>query len=149
MVLADGSVFPHKGRVNLADRTVNPQTGTLGLRAVFPNPGGLVKPGQFAKIRTVVEEQSDVIVIPAEAVQDLLGARYVYVVNDENVVVRRDVVPGAQVGQLWVIEKGLNPGEKVIVEGIQKVRPDAKVNPSVVPLPASGPSNGDAQAPAA
>ncbi len=139
MILADGSVYSHRGRVNLADRSVDPRTGTLGLRAVFPNPEGTIKPGQFARIRAVVKQESDVILVPQAAVMDLLGARYVYVVNDENVVVRRDVVPGVAVGQLYVIEKGLNPGEKVVVEGLQKVRPDIKVTPTVVPLPAANP----------
>jgi membrane fusion protein (multidrug efflux system) len=149
LILANGEVWPHKGKVNLTDTQVNAETGTLGLRAVFPNPGGVVKPGQFAKVRTVIEQATDVVVIPAQAVQDLLGARFVYVVNDENIVVRRDVVPGQQVGQMWIIDKGLSPGERVIVEGIQKVRPDAKVNPTVVPLASTGPSNPAPQAPAA
>jgi multidrug efflux pump subunit AcrA (membrane-fusion protein) len=108
-----------------------------------------VKPGQFAKIRTMVQQENDVVVIPAQAVQDLLGARFVYVVNDENVVQRRDVVPGTQVGEMWIIDKGLSPGERVIVEGIQKVRPDAKVNPTVVPLASVNRLETTQQAPAA
>lgn len=139
MVLADGTVYPDRGRVNLTDTSVNPETGTLGLRAVFPNRNGIVKPGQFAKIRAVVEQATGVIVVPAQAVQDLLGARFVYVVNDENIIVRRDVVPGAQLGRLWVIEKGLTAGERVVVDGLQKVRPELKVNPTVVPLETASP----------
>jgi membrane fusion protein (multidrug efflux system) len=135
LILADGSVHTHRGRVNLADRTVDPQTGTLGLRAVFPNPEGTIRPGQFARIRTVVEEARDVILLPQAAVMDQLGSRYVYIVTNEDVVARRDVVPGAQVGPNYVIDKGLEPGERVVIEGLQKVRPDVKVTPRVVPLP--------------
>lgn len=135
LILADGSVHPEVGRVDLADRSVDPTTGTLGLRAIFPNPEGLVKPGQFAKIRAAVIQTNDAIIIPQEAIQDLLGSRYVYVVGDDNVAKRRDVVPGARVGTMWVIDKGLNPGERVVVEGLQKVRPDIPVTPTTVPMP--------------
>ncbi len=135
LILADGSVHPEVGRVNLADRSVDPQTGTLGLRAIFPNPEGLVKPGQFAKIRAAIIQTDNAIIIPQEAIQDLLGSRYVYVVGDDNIAKRRDVVPGARIGTMWVIDKGLNPGERVVIEGLQKIRPDTPVTPTTVPLP--------------
>lgn len=135
LILADGSVHPEVGRVNLADRSVDPTTGTLGLRAIFPNPEGLVKPGQFAKIRAAIIQTDNAIIIPQEAIQDLLGSRYVYVVGDDNIAKRRDVVPGARVGTMWVIDKGLNPGERVVIEGLQKVRPDIPVTPTTVPMP--------------
>lgn len=135
LVLADGSVHPEVGRVDLADRSVDPTTGTLGLRAIFPNPEGLVKPGQFAKIRAAIIQTDNAIIIPQEAIQDLLGSRYVYVVGDDNIAKRRDVVPGARIGTMWVIDKGLNPGERVVIEGLQKIRPDSPVTPTTVPLP--------------
>lgn len=135
LILADGSVHPEVGRVNLADRSVDPATGTLGLRAIFPNPEGLVKPGQFAKIRAAIIQTDNAIIIPQEAIQDLLGSRYVYVVGDDNIAKRRDVEPGARIGTMWVIDKGLNPGERVVIEGLQKIRPDSPVTPTTVPLP--------------
>jgi membrane fusion protein (multidrug efflux system) len=134
LILADGQVYPHRGRINLADRTVNPETGTLGLRAVFPNPQGLVKPGQFARVRAVMQQVDNAVVIPQEAIQDLLGTRFVYIVRADNVVERRDVVPGSRVGALWVIDEGLGFGDRVVVEGVQNVRPNTTVVPMTKPL---------------
>jgi membrane fusion protein (multidrug efflux system) len=139
LILADGQVYPHRGRVNLADRQVDPETGTLGLRAVFPNPAGTVKPGQFARVRAVMQQVDNAVVIPQEAIQDLLGTRYVYVVRTDNMVERRDVVPGSRVGSYWVIDQGLGFGDRVVVEGVQNCRPNLAVTPLTKPNAAPSP----------
>lgn len=139
LILADGQVYPHRGRVNLADRNVDPETGTLGLRAVFPNPQGMVKPGQFARVRAVMQQADNAVVIPQEAIQDLLGTRFVYVVRADNVVERRDVVPGNRVGSYWVIDQGLGFGDRVVVEGVQNCRPNLAVTPLTKPSAAPAP----------
>jgi membrane fusion protein (multidrug efflux system) len=129
LVLADGSVFPHKGKVYFADRQVDQGTGTIKVATLFPNPGNLLRPGQFAKVRALIETQQGALLVPQRAVNELQGRYQVAVVGPDNKVELRWVTVGERTGSLWVIDEGLKPGERVIVEGIQKVRAGMPVTP--------------------
>jgi membrane fusion protein (multidrug efflux system) len=128
MVLADGSVHPHLGRLVFFDRTVDPLTGTILIEAAFPNPGGIVRPGQYGRVRAVVDSKQGAILVPQRSVQEIQGIYNVAVVGADSTVGFRTVKPAERIGELWVIDSGLKPGEKVVVEGLQKVRPGVKVN---------------------
>ena len=143
LTLADGSVFPQKGRVIIADRAVDLKTGTLSLTAEFPNPAGLLRPGQFGRVRAAAEVAENAILVPQRAVQEIQGAKSVLVVGADNTVALRTIRPGESVGDLLIVRDGVQPGERVIVDGIQKARPGAKVNPSVAP--AGSPSGAKAE----
>ncbi|MGB7970767.1 MAG: efflux RND transporter periplasmic adaptor subunit, partial [Candidatus Deferrimicrobiaceae bacterium] len=127
LILADGTVYPHKGRISLADRQVDVRTGTLRIGALFPNPGNLLRPGQFALVRATMETKKGALLVPQRAVSELQGKFLVAVVGADNTVDMRTVTPAERIGSLWVIDKGLNPGETVVVEGVQKVRTGARV----------------------
>ena len=129
LVLADGKVFPHKGKVYFADRQVDERTGTIKVATLFPNPGNLLRPGQFAKIRALIETQKGALLVPQRAVNELQGRFQVAVVGPDNKVDLRWVKVGERTGSLWVIDEGLKPGERVIVEGIQKVKAGMPVTP--------------------
>ena len=133
LTLADGSVFPHKGRVIITDRAVDLKTGTLSLTAEFPNPEGLLRPGQFGRVRVAAEMAENAILVPQRAVQEIQGAKSVLVVGADNMVALRTIRPGESVGDLVIVRDGVQPGERVIVDGIQKARPGSKVDPSVAP----------------
>jgi len=142
LILADGSVFPQKGKLVIVDRAVDQKTGTLNFAAEFPNPEGLLRPGQFGRIRAVVEMARDAILIPKRAVQEIQGMQTVLVVGADDMVALRTIQPGESVGDLLIIRDGLKPGERVIVDGIQKARPGSKVNPTAAA--AAGPAAGKA-----
>lgn len=127
MILADGSVHPQKGRIFFVDRNVDPTTGTILVEASFPNPERIVRPGQYAKIRAVAETKPGAILVPQRAVQEMQGLFNVAVVKADDTVEFRPVEAAERVGSLWVIAKGLQPGERIVVEGLQKVRPGVKV----------------------
>ena len=127
LILADGTVFPHKGRVTIASRAVDPKTGTLTLIAEFPNPQGLIRPGQFGRVRGVIDTIENAILIPQIAVMEEQSARTVYVVEPGNKVAVRTVALGERYGNLVIVKEGVKPGELVIVEGLQKVRPGMTV----------------------
>jgi membrane fusion protein, multidrug efflux system len=129
LILADGSIFPHKGWVSFADRQVDERTGTIKVAALFPNPGNLLRPGQFAKVRALIETQKGALLVPQRAVTELQGRYQVAVVGPDSKVELRWVKVGERTGSLWVIDKGLKPGERVIVEGIQKVKAGMPVTP--------------------
>jgi membrane fusion protein (multidrug efflux system) len=129
LILADGRVFPHKGRLYFADRQVDERTGTIKIATLFPNPGNVLRPGQFAKIRALIETQKGALLVPQRAVNELQGRFQVAVVGPDNKVALRWVKVGERVGSLWVIDEGLKPGERVIVEGIQKVKAGMPVTP--------------------
>ena len=143
LVLADGSVHTQKGRVTVVGRGVNTETGTLPIQAVFANPGGLIRPGQFGRVRFPITTRKSAIVIPQRAVQELQGTFNVYVVGQDSVVQVRAVKPANRVGSDWVIAEGLEPADRIVVEGIQKVRPGAKVRPTA---PGARPVAGDSVA---
>lgn len=132
MILADDSVYPFGGLLNFVDRTVDRNTSTLPFRLEFPNPSGILRPGQFARLRVVLEDRKNALLIPQRAVQENMEGQAVFVVDENNQVERRRVVAGPRQGSRWVIEKGLQPGETVVVEGLQRVRPGIQVNPSPV-----------------
>ena len=127
MVLADGSVHPQPGRIVFVDRNVDPTTGTILVEAAFPNPGGIVRPGQYAKVRATVEVKPGAILVPQRAVQEIQGIYNVAVVKADDTVEFRPVEAAERIGALWVIGKGLAPGDRIIIEGLQKVRPGTKV----------------------
>ena len=129
LILADGRVFPHKGRLYFADRQVDERTGTIKMATLFPNPGNILRPGQFAKIRALIETQKGALLVPQRAVNELQGRFQVAVVGPDNKVDLRWVKVGERTGSLWVIDEGLKPGERVIVEGIQKVKAGMPVTP--------------------
>jgi membrane fusion protein (multidrug efflux system) len=127
LILPDGSVYPQRGRPVALDRQVNLTTGTVLARGVFPNPGNLLRPGQYAKVRAVVAVKKNAILIPQRAVQDVQGTRQVAVVKPDDTVDVRAVKTDTTVGSLYVIADGLTAGERVIVEGGDRVRPGQKV----------------------
>jgi len=129
LILADGSTHPAKGRVVTVDRNVDPTTGTLGIEALFPNPGEVVRPGQFARVRAPVATREGAIVVPQRAVRELQGSYQVGVLRRDSTVEIRRVATGARDGSDWVVDSGLVAGDTVVVEGLQKVRAGAKVLP--------------------
>jgi membrane fusion protein (multidrug efflux system) len=129
MVLADGRIYPYKGRFSLADRQVDVKTGTIKLAAFFRNPGNYLRPGQFGKIRAQDKVKRGALLVPQRAVTELQGSYQVAVVGADNKVDVRMVKVGERVGSLWVIDEGLKPGEKVVAEGVQKVRQAMVVRP--------------------
>jgi len=133
LVLSDGSVYAAEGRLVLADRAVDVKTGTITVAAAFPNPDRLLRPGQFARVRAVVEVEKAALLVPQRAVSELQGVRQVTVVGSDNKVEVRAVQTGERLGALWVIEKGLAAGERIVVEGLQKVRPGLVVIPKEAP----------------
>ena len=133
LILADGNVYAHRGKASLPDRQVDVKTGTITIVSYFPNPGNVLRPGQYAKVRATIETLHSALVIPQRAVQELQGTYQVAVVEAGNKVAVRTVKPGVRVGSQWVITSGLNPGEQVIVEGLQKVRSGIVVSPKPIP----------------
>lgn len=127
LVLADGKLFDQKGRLDFIDRAVDPKTGTLQVRTLFPNPTQLLRPGQFARVRVTNPEAAPTLVIPQRAVMEQQGEQFVMIVNAQGTVERRKVKMGARVDSLWVVEEGLEAGQQVITDGLQKVRPDMSV----------------------
>jgi membrane fusion protein (multidrug efflux system) len=139
LILADGSVYPERGNVSVANREVDVQTGTMMIVNLFPNPHNLLRPGQYAKVRAATETKLGAVVVPQRSVQELQGTYQVAVVDSENKVSIRGVKAGARAENLWVIDEGLKPGEKVVVEGVQKVRDGLTVNPVVEAAVAAAP----------
>ncbi|MFC1695371.1 efflux RND transporter periplasmic adaptor subunit [Pseudomonadota bacterium] len=129
LILADDSEHPHKGNVVAASQSISEDTGTYTLEASFPNPDRFLLPGQFARIRALYETLEDAVVIPRKAVSELQGLFRVYVVAENGQVVIREITLGPQTGNDVVVEAGLDSGESVIVEGLQKVRPGMMVQP--------------------
>lgn len=128
LILADDAVYPPEGRIKRVLNQVDPRTGTLELQADFPNPKGTLLPGQFARVRAKFKDKENALLVPQRAVTELQGTRSVFTVGADNTVAQRTVVAAERVGERWVIDQGLKPGDRVIVEGLQKVRPGALVN---------------------
>lgn len=129
IVLENDSVFGHRGRVNVVGRQVDIQTGTMAMEGIFPNPGNILRPGQYARVRAVMEVKKGALLVPQRAVAELQGAYQVGVVGADSTVDIRPVKPSDKSGSMWVIDQGLQPGDRVIVEGLQRVRPGMKVVP--------------------
>jgi membrane fusion protein (multidrug efflux system) len=140
LVLGDGTVHPQQGRIENTLNSVNTKTGTMEVQALFRNPDHAVLPGQFARVRVRTAARTQALLVPQKAVQELQGQQSVLTVGPDNIVQARGVVTGDRVDQRWIIEQGLTPGEPVIVEGLQKVRPGARVTPR--PYTVSTPTKG-------
>lgn len=136
LILADGSVYPNKGGLLLADRQVDPKTGTMRIAATFDNPRGVLRPGQFARVRLPTSVAKDALLVPQRAVTETQGAYQVVVVTPDNKASIRPVKVGQRVGNMWIIQEGIEPSAQVIVEGFQKVKEGSPVNPK--PFQASG-----------
>jgi len=131
LILADGSFYDHKGKVNFVDRDVDPTTGAILVQASFPNPQELLRPGQFAKVKALVKVVKDGILIPQRCVMELQGTYSVYVVGDGDKVQTRGVKAGPKIKQFWLITEGLKPGERIVYEGLQRVKEGVVVKPTV------------------
>ncbi len=142
LILADGSRYPHPGRIAFTDRQVDVQTGTIKVAVLFPNPGNILRPGQFAHVRAERSVNVGALLVPQRAVMETQGSYQVAVVGADQKVDIRPVKVGQQIDSLWVIKEGLRAGERVIVEGLQKVRPGMVVTatPYAPPAPAASPT---------
>ncbi len=129
LVLSDGSAFPHKGHVLLMGRNVDVRTGTIAAIGLFPNPGNALRPGQYAKVRAVVKVRKGAILVPQRAVSEMQGAYQVAVVGADDKAQIRTVKAAERIGSMWVIESGLSPGERVVVEGFSRVKTGTTVTP--------------------
>jgi len=138
LLLADGTVHAHKGSLDTIERAVDPTTGTLMVQFAFPNPERLVRPGQYGRVRGVTETKKGALLVPQRAVIELQNLYSLAVVGAGNKVEFRNVKVGPRVDSLWLIEEGLKPGEKVVVEGLQKVRDGAVVSPKTAAAAPAG-----------
>jgi len=129
LILANGTVYPHKGKFYFADRQVDVRTGALRVAGLIPNPGRVLRPGQFARVRARTQIRTGALAVPQRAVMELQGNYQVAVVNTTNKVGMRSVKVGDRIGNMWIVEEGLKPGEQVIVEGTQKARAGTVVVP--------------------
>jgi membrane fusion protein (multidrug efflux system) len=133
LILADKSIHPYLGEASVIDNAIDPQTGTIMIVALFPNPEGIVRPGQFARVRASLEQARGAIVVPQRAISELQGTQYVAVVDPKsNAISMRPVVISHRVGATYIIEAGLKAGETIVYEGLQKVRDGATVAPKRV-----------------
>jgi membrane fusion protein, multidrug efflux system len=140
LILADGTVYPTRGRAAALDRQVDVTSGTVLARGVFPNPGNVLRPGQYAKVRAVIEVRKNALLVPQRAVQDVQGLHQVAVVRPDDTVDVRPVKVDERVGSLWIIGQGLKAGERVVVEGAERVRPGQKVRLVSNTPPETGPT---------
>src|SRR5712692_5721237 len=127
LLLADGSVYEHPGRVYFADREVNPATGAIRIAGVFANPHNLLRPGGYGRVRASTKTQSGALLVPQRAVIELQGSYQVAVVGSDDKVSMRPIAVGERVGKMWIVTEGLKDGERVVVEGLMKVRDGAPV----------------------
>lgn len=137
LLLADGSTYRLPGKIDFADRAFNPATGTLTMRAQFANPDGLLRPGMNTRVRLTYEVAENVLLIPQKAVSEMLGKYFVSVIDGDNKVEQRAIQPGQRLGDLWIVDSGLKPGDRIIVDGLQKARPGMVVKPVPVAEPAA------------
>jgi RND family efflux transporter MFP subunit len=138
LVLSDGSIYPRKGKFFAADRQVDIQTGSIRLAGLFPNPSNVLRPGQFGRVRFISYTRTGALLVPQKAVVELQGSYQVAVVGNDNKVSLRTVSVGERTGAMWIVDEGLKPGERVVVEGVQKVRDSMPVKPTLVAAPAEG-----------
>src|SRR5881409_87394 len=137
LILGNGTVYPHKGKFYALDRSLDPKTGSIRYYVTFPNPGNILRPGQFGKVRFVADMKKGAMVIPQEAVNELQGSYQVAVVDQNNKVSIRPVKMGERIGALWEVTDGLNPGDRVVVQGLQKAREGSTVTPKEWTPPSS------------
>jgi membrane fusion protein (multidrug efflux system) len=129
LILGDGSLYPQTGRLYAIDRQVDVRTGTIRVAALFPNPTNILRPGQFVRVRVLIGTRQGALLIPQRSVMELQGSYQVAVVGNDDKVEIRPVKPGERVGALWVIDEGLKPNERIVAEGVQKVKPGIVVKP--------------------
>jgi len=130
LILGDGTVYAHRGRALFVNREVDSRTGTIQVRGEFPNPGNVLRPGQYARIRAVTELRKSAILIPQQAVSELQGVYQIGVVGADNKVTIKTVKLGPQFGDMWVVESGLEAGENVVVDGLQRIKTGMTVAPA-------------------
>ena len=130
LILSDGTIFPHRGHALLVNRAVDEHTGTIQVRATFPNPGNVLRPGQYGRVRAVTEQRKNALVVPQRAITELQGIYQVGIVGPDNKVTIRIVKLGPQFADMWVVDSGLEPGDKVIVDGLQRLRDGMIVTPT-------------------
>src|SRR6478752_6848047 len=129
LLLADGSVYGQTGRISFADREVNPATGAIRIAGMFPNPNNLLRPGGYGRVRASVRSRDGALLVPQRAVTELQGSYQVSVVGEDNKVSIRPITVGERVGKFWIVNQGVKAGERVVVEGLMKVRDGAPVKP--------------------
>jgi RND family efflux transporter MFP subunit len=134
LIMADNSIYPYRGELGFVDRALDLTTGTLKIYVSFPNPKQLLRPGLFGRIRVVLEERPDALLVPQRAVQELQGMKSVLVVGQDNKVSLRTVTLGERYKDYFLVTEGLKPGDRVVVEGLQKAIPGQKVTPKMQPL---------------
>ena len=137
LILSDGSRYPHPGRFDFIDRHIDPNTGAILVQASFPNPEGIIRPGQFARVRVLADTLPDSILIPQRCIVELQGTYRVFVVDDSGAAHERRVVVGPMVKGRRLVTEGLKPGEKVIYEGLQKVSDGITVAPEPAVIPST------------
>ncbi|MGH9941307.1 MAG: efflux RND transporter periplasmic adaptor subunit, partial [Pyrinomonadaceae bacterium] len=143
LILADGTTYPRKGEFFVADRQVDERTGAIRLAGLFPNPGNILRPGQYGRVRAVTSMREGALLIPQRAVTELQGNHMVAVVGDDNKVSIRPVKVGERSDSSWIIEDGLSLDDRVVVEGTQKIAPGVVVNPKPFVTPAVAPEGED------
>ena len=129
LILADGTTYPNKGSFYYADRQVDQKTGAIRIAGLFPNPGNVLRPGQYGRVRAVTSTKNSALLVPQRAVTQLQGGYQIAVVGNDNKIEIRTIKPGDHSGSMWIVEDGLKAGESVVVEGIQRLRPGVVVNP--------------------
>ena len=142
LIRADGKVHLYKGRLLAADRAVDPNTGTIRITAIFPNPGNVLRPGQYARVRLKVEDRTGALLVAQRAVVEMQGKNFVWVIDNTNKASMRSVTPGPRIGSDWLIDTGLKPGDRVAVEGLQMLTEGGSVQATTAlanasPAPAS------------
>jgi membrane fusion protein (multidrug efflux system) len=138
LILSDGTVYPHKGKILLTDRQVDTNTGTIRLVAAFPNPGNILRPGQYGRVRIRTSTKQNALLVPQSAVKELQGGNEVALVGADKKAIIRPVKTGEKVGTMWVIDDGLKPDDQVVVEGIEKVKDGTPVVPKPTKIQAEG-----------
>jgi membrane fusion protein (multidrug efflux system) len=139
LTLGNGSIYPYKGQIVFVERQVNPQTGTIQIAGSFPNPQNLLRPGQFGRIKAETEIRHDALLVPQRAVNELQGSYQVAVVHPDNTVHIQSVTLGPQIGPDWLITSGINPNERVVTEGMSKLKDGMPVSPQPATTTASAP----------
>jgi membrane fusion protein (multidrug efflux system) len=139
LILADGGEYDQEGRFDMIDPTIDPQTGTLGIRVIFPNPDGLLKPGQYAKVRVRVSNNENAVVVPVRGIMDVQGMKSVYLVDPDGTIRNQPVKLGYQSADVAVVTEGVKAGDMILSEGIRRVKPGMTIKPVVVPMNAETP----------
>lgn len=139
LILSDGSYHPYSGNVDFINREVDASTGAILVQATFPNPDLILRPGQFARVEAMMNYKEDALLVPQRCVSELQGQHSVLVVTDSNKVETRQVITGVKIGDLWMIEDGLEPKEKIIIDAIQAVRPGQEIKPETIEFKSKNP----------